>query len=730
MALDPHYITDGPLEEYFVSKDSGLPLAGGTLTFFRDSSRITPKAVFQLTGSPPNYTYVALPNPITLSSVGTVQDAAGDNVVIYYYPWEVDGVTPDLYYVVCKDSNGVDQFTREAWPNPNEGGSINPTGSLPVQNQISNPQFSQILINDVSTLSPSTTVFTVSGANNTFEVAPDWTLVASCSGTDTVTVQRVAIAGQVEAVTSPPFSLSVTTGISITSCILRQRFSANSGLWTSTAAESLFLSGGIVAKNLINVSTTINMFYQASNGALHNTPVQILSGTVGPSADYTYYTGGSTQIPLSDDALSGNNGYVDIYIQFVPGSSIEITSIQVVPSVNVNAAPALLFDVASSNRNEALMGDYYIPRLTQSTIQSMLTGWDFPLNPAQFGASVTANATPSYIWDQTICASSSGNIAVTRNAVTGGLTLTPASNNQAGYILQYLSGAEAKEILYSRLSSNISAYLGIGSGQVVVSVYLYRAPAATAFPVIPASIASIASNGAISGVAAGWTLIPRSGLDTPRAALSTSSPTINNDIQFTGWEITDGTQLSDTDKFAMLVTFTWTTATVINVDSISLNKGDLPTRPAAQTASDVLSQCQQYYETSYDYGIATGGITGAVTSNGCILAQQFNNTGSSAANGRSFSVQYETKKRTPSNFTVYSVDGTKDNVQVVSNSPGGSISNTNVVFASFWTQTGNGDYGSYFMYSVNSVLKSGVAGGLTEVYILFHFVADSRLGIV
>ena len=28
MALDPRYITDGPLQEYFVDKDTGLPLSG------------------------------------------------------------------------------------------------------------------------------------------------------------------------------------------------------------------------------------------------------------------------------------------------------------------------------------------------------------------------------------------------------------------------------------------------------------------------------------------------------------------------------------------------------------------------------------------------------------------------------------------------------------------------------------------------------------------------------
>ena len=726
MALDPHYITDGPLEEYFVDKDSGLPLAGGTLTFFRDDSRITPKTVYQLTGSPPNYTYVALPNPITLSSVGTVQDAGGDNVVIYYYPWLPDGITPDLYYVVCQDVNGVDQFTREAWPNPNEGGSSpSPGGSLPVQNQISNPQFSQILINDVPTLTPSTTTFTVSGSNNTFEVAPDWTLDANCSGTDTVVVQRVNLYGQLEAVTSPPFSLSVTTGITITSCQLRQRFNANSGLWTSTASESLFLSGGIVVKNLVNVATNVSIFYRASNGVNHNVPVQILSATVGPSSDYTYYTGGSIQVPLSDDALAGENGFIDIYVQFTPGSSVEVTSIQVVPSINVAAAPALLYDVASSNRNEALMGDYYIPRVIQSPLQSLLTGWDFPLNPTQFGATKTITATvPDYVWDQTICNSIVGNVAVTRNALDGSLQFVPASANDALYMIQYLSGAQVQEMLYTTLSSNVSAYLSASASVVTLTVQLYVGSSSATIPVLPATIGTMNNLGVFTRSAANWSIVNRSGLDTARMQVLNQTPTMDNDVQFQGWQLSN-TQISDSTLFAIVTTIAWTTLPTINLMSISLNKGDLPTRPAPQTPSDVLSECQYYFEQSYD----SGAKAGAVTSNGCLLVQQYFNSGAGTLNGRSFGLPYKINKRIAPTVTLYSVDGTSGNVQTVINNPGTGQTNANVL-STLWTQTGPGTEGSYFMYSTNADLVAGSATGRREIYILFHYVADSRLGIV
>ena len=68
MALDPQFVISSNLEEYFVDKDTGLPLSNGTVTYFEDQNRTVLKTVFKLSGTPPNYTYTALPNPITLSA--------------------------------------------------------------------------------------------------------------------------------------------------------------------------------------------------------------------------------------------------------------------------------------------------------------------------------------------------------------------------------------------------------------------------------------------------------------------------------------------------------------------------------------------------------------------------------------------------------------------------------------------------------------------------------------
>jgi hypothetical protein len=149
MAIDPRYIASLSLQEFFVNKDvdspvdSGLPLSAGIVTFFRDASREDMKPVYTISGDYPNYTFTALPNPLTLSPVGTPQDNDGNDIVIYYFPFisESDN-TPDLYYVTVESAGRVPQFTRESWP-PNAGGGGSGGGSDITwsDNFIPNPQF-------------------------------------------------------------------------------------------------------------------------------------------------------------------------------------------------------------------------------------------------------------------------------------------------------------------------------------------------------------------------------------------------------------------------------------------------------------------------------------------------------------------------------------------------------------------------------------------------------------
>ena len=140
MSLNPLYVVAPNIQYYFVDRDTGEPLSQGKVFFYRDVDMVTPKAVYELQGNAANYTYSALPNPIILSSVGTIVDDNGNQVVPYYKPTDENG-NQDLYYIVVQNAVGAPQFTVHAWPNP-QGGNIPPSpGDNAIQNYIPNGQF-------------------------------------------------------------------------------------------------------------------------------------------------------------------------------------------------------------------------------------------------------------------------------------------------------------------------------------------------------------------------------------------------------------------------------------------------------------------------------------------------------------------------------------------------------------------------------------------------------------
>lgn len=141
---DPRFICVSDLESYFVDNATGLPLSGGILTFYSDINRTELKPVYQLTGTPGNYSYEPLNNPCTLSMSGTFQDALGNNIVAYYYPYtgtpEDNTGIQELYYVTCVNSGFVPQFVRQGWP-PSAGITPTPANDDLIDNLIPNGQF-------------------------------------------------------------------------------------------------------------------------------------------------------------------------------------------------------------------------------------------------------------------------------------------------------------------------------------------------------------------------------------------------------------------------------------------------------------------------------------------------------------------------------------------------------------------------------------------------------------
>lgn len=141
MAINPDLLIAAPvLQDYLVDKD-GTPMSAGTVTCFQDNSRTTLKNWFYQSGTPGNYTFIPLPNPLTLSAAGTITDGNGVDTIPFFYPFsELDETVAQPYYITIVNYAQTNMITRANFPfNPNGGGSLG-TG-VSVANYIINNVF-------------------------------------------------------------------------------------------------------------------------------------------------------------------------------------------------------------------------------------------------------------------------------------------------------------------------------------------------------------------------------------------------------------------------------------------------------------------------------------------------------------------------------------------------------------------------------------------------------------
>lgn len=157
MAINPELLIASPtLQDALVGKD-GLPLINGIITCYKDNNRTNLKNWYYQTGSPVNYNWLPLPNPLRLSSAGTIVDINGIDVIPFFYPWFVDEAGVNItepYYITVHDKNGVLQFTRSNFPYiPQNNPGPNQQDIYSYENYIINNRFWRNIENaDVGTL--------------------------------------------------------------------------------------------------------------------------------------------------------------------------------------------------------------------------------------------------------------------------------------------------------------------------------------------------------------------------------------------------------------------------------------------------------------------------------------------------------------------------------------------------------------------------------------------------
>ena len=726
-----NYYACFPLQAYFVDKTTGAPLSGGYIQFFEDEARTVPKDVFIQSQQPDNtYIFVNIGSQVTLSSVGTTQ-YLGTDCIIFLYPFDASG-NEQLYYVEVFSSSNILQFTRDAWP-PGVAAGLNPgTTFIGSDNVVSNPQFAEVLF---APAPAAATTFAIA-ASGTYEIAPDWSVIAPSAGT--LVVKQIAVT-DTSAPGLPAFGLDISVSGFSGSVILSQKISMSPRL-----LEAGFVSGTFIAQ-AITATSMVTMNFVPSNPAM--APVTIASGTatLGGYALISGSVGTPTGADINTDA--GNVGYVQVQFVIQNGAEVILSCIQLLSVDGTATVPEYIQE--STPRQQDHLFHYWQPKLNYKPIPSYLTGWDFPLNPAQLGSSgsfgtLGGTNLSRYTWDQTILFANVDNTMTwARDANTNGIVIGTGSTTSFA-LIQYLSAAQAREILSQRNSVELKGFLSAGAGSLPGNVTLWwtagsipNINAGTCLSLVTAvdNTTGIASVG--GGASGTWTQVPN--LYNNGSFALTTTDTI---FDFSGFDSSASAGSTTATAFAIVVSLAALASTqTVTFDYCSLVGGDIPTRPAPQTPDEVLRECQYYYEKSSP----VGQIAAYVNAAGSLEKVQLTGgqqTITGYMNQSPFDIRYVVNKRTTPITTLSTVSagtiGKVDGFIYIIDNVTPLYATAELTITDFWVATGASTNGIYYATDLTKFAATPVSKNTTGSHLLvdatafvnFQYAADARLGVV
>jgi hypothetical protein len=564
------------------------------------------------------------------------------------------------------------------------GGGITPFGAGIISgNEITNPQFA--LINFQSPL-------VLTGVTNPppIEIAPGWFL--NLTGTGNITVNQIPLNTTFPNPTNAPYALSFNSSGWSNPPILSQRFYQNGMNWQNkTVATS-------VTARIDGASQNILVRMIASNG--NNIAILINAPLTNTFTEFQ----GNDLIPTFANLNLPPNAYIDYQIILPQNGVSYVTSVQVTESATIGNVEYIQDTI---NRQLDHTFHYYMPKLEYKPITSYLIGWDFPLNPAQFfGDNVPiqnlgAN-TSYYAWDQTIIFQTVTSAITVSRSTNAGISLTV---QQAGSfaMVQYLERSQAVELLSQKMAvylegssvSNISGTISIWATSTTLPSIIT--------PTFQSLVSAVDANGVVTAGNGTWTKVPRGSF--PDAAFTLTGNL--QDLQFNGWQLLNNALLLDATYLAIVVSFaSATAANVIEIDKISLNAGDIATRPAPKTTSETLLDCQKFFFSTFPpgaepataYGVNTGGISGPLN----------------RTSGYHSSGLFPTTMRGIPTLIIYNPVTANNQIYDVS-VPGDCSASTNGLNLTAKT------------YDVNGVPPAGSAAG---DIMQFHLTADARMGVV
>lgn len=624
----------------------------------------------------------------------------------------------------------VDQYTVN-------GNSITPPSSSQIimsDNLLTNPQFSNVNFN-------TTIGFTSGSSSAQLQIAPGWFLTMDNSVTG-VTVSQVAFQGSNDIVNNPSYAISIaSTGTGNVELI--QQFNNNGGLWGSTVNGSTAVPSSLAFNVTASSTTAVTLHAEIVYSNSSNAPVDLTDSLLNNS--YVEYQGGSSNLPASTNTDPASTAYTQLEMYWAAGGTVTITNVQLIQELTATFFPVNYIQLPIERQIDQ---EYHVNQanLISKPIPSFLTGWDFPLNPAQFNTHSVAPQAPGsntsyYAWDQTILFQANSGSITTSQSASGALVLTAttASITQMA-IIQYIPrNVVARRLLDGSLAANIAAYTSQSNGLTATVSIWYTTSTLPSLSSNNSIVATLDINGHPATTNGSWTELTR--ISNVGNAQFTIAQKVNEaffDYGFNGWDILGSTNLDTVTYLAIVVgTGIITVGNSVSFLSVSLNNSNTPTRPAPQTYDQVLRECQYFYQMSYAQGTKPG--TASTTANAKFATQPVQT--SSAAPSLKFNayngdaiLEYQQEMIGSPALTFYSPVTGNTAVVLYNVNTNGTVS---TAVGELSISNGGNPVYKYAPFAARTLINATATNDsliadtlvLPSAYITYHYTASARLGL-
>jgi len=622
---------------------------------------------------------------------------------------------------------------------PENGNSII-TGSLSIltaANQVSNGNFSNVFFTPtlLSAPQPSLTITTA----GTYEIAPDWELVLTGTGTSILT--QIIYSGQ--AINSSPNAINFALQINNsgwTSAVLRQRFHGNGAIFTGGAVNLSVVARAEVTSELISLS------YVPSDSGF---PAAVVVNRTLTTGDYQIVSGTVNLSPSINTDLS-TVAYVDFVITLPTSGIVDITDVQMVgqntPIPNGIDLATILpeYQQQTEERNLDHLFHFYADNLLHKPKRSIAVGWNFPLNPWQFTTTTltTIAAQTAYTADQTILhQEAASQIKIGQNVAMERFNLlvqpVTASTTCRFALIQYVDTATIAPYWGYLLSGFVRARIFTqNSNKVRVKMRLiWRTSIPSAISATEPILSWAVGADPIFG--ADWTAIAP--LNDPAYILPNNyagdSTSAYEGFSFDSFQMPDD---STADQMLGIVFYTMDNMNSVSgqedqiaIDSISLIPAQFGSDGAAQTFDEVLRDCQFYYESSYAPFVLPQSVTQLGKRQALTVNTAFTGASPLSAFATMYSFPFASLKRAVPTMQFYSpTSGAANAVDAVLINAG-TPSSAAVVYTNFYTAGVPNQKG----YNSGEGVTTGISNlvqvpnGKVSSYIAYHFTADARLGV-